>query len=584
MSRARPYQTKLKQGVYQAWAAGAVCVAMIMATGGGKTFVMGDIIKEEPGPVCAIAHRQELVGQISLALAREGIRHDILAPAAVRRAIVAAHVQEFGRHYYDQHSRVKVGGVDTITRMKAEGDPWFASVRLVLIDEGHHVLKLNKWGTAYQLFPNARGLFPTATFCRADGKGLGRCADGLVDAMVEGPNARELIDSGYLTDYRVWCPTVKDLELSDEDISDATGDYNKDKVRKAVHKSKRLVGDVVEHYLRHAAGERGITFAIDVESATEIAAEYRRRGVPAECVSAGTPDDLRRAILRRFKAGEVLQLVNVDLFGEGFDVPSCAVVSMARPTQSFSLFAQQFGRALRVMVGAEYGANWDAYTDEERRAIIAASVKPKAKIIDHVGNIARLGLPDKRREWTLERRERRSAAQRNAEALRVCLNAECIQAYEKFHPACPYCGTPGPLPANRGSIEQVEGDLFELDAETLAALRGEVARIDGEARVPRHLEGAAARAVWNAHHARQMAQRELRHAIGVWAACSPQYDDRTNYRRFWYEFGVDVLGAQSLGAKEADALRAKIAASLAIDGYVISEYAAPTPPIAEQAA
>jgi len=116
-------------------------------------------------------------------------------------------------------------------------------------------------------------------------------------------------------------------------------------------------------------------------------------------------------------------------------------------------------------------------------------------------------------------------------------------------------------------------------------MRGEVADVD---RVAPRLPGASAAtngAIWRTHHARQMAQRELRHAIGVWAACSPQYDDRTNYRRFWYEFGVDVLGAQSLGAKEADALRAKIAASLAIDGYVISEYAAPTPyPIAEQAA
>ena len=94
-----------------------------------------------------------------------------------------------------------------------------------------------------------------------------------------------------------------------------------------------VVGDVVEHYKRLAMGKLGVTFASDVETATDIASRFRAEGVPAEVVSGKTPDHLRASILRRFKNREILQLVNVDLFGEGFDLPAIEVVSMARPTR-----------------------------------------------------------------------------------------------------------------------------------------------------------------------------------------------------------------------------------------------------------
>jgi hypothetical protein len=61
-------------------------------------------------------------------------------------------------------------------------------------DEGHHVLRDNEWGRASALSPNARGLFPTATALRTDGRGLGRHLDGLTDRLVLAPSMRDLID------------------------------------------------------------------------------------------------------------------------------------------------------------------------------------------------------------------------------------------------------------------------------------------------------------------------------------------------------------------------------------------------------
>ena len=578
----RPFQADLERRVYEAWNSGAANVMPVAATGSGKTVVLSKVLYDEPGASIAIAHRQELVSQISIALARNGVRHRLVGAkkgSNLIRIISALQVAELGYSFFDPNAKTGVGGVDTIIRMDA-GDAWFKQVRLMVQDEAHHVLKSNKWGTAAEMFPNARGLLPTATPLRADGKGLGRHADGLVDVMVLAPSMRDIINMGYLTDYRIFAPP-SDLDLSQVALSQATGDFNADQLRKAVHKS-HITGDVVAHYLKLAPGKLGVTFAVDVEAATEIAGAFRAAGVPAEVVSAKTPDHLRAQILWRFKAREILQLVNVDLFGEGFDLPAIEVVSFARPTESFALFCQQFGRALRLMLSKEAAAVHAHLTDEQRRAAIAASEKPVAIIIDHVNNVIRHGLPDARREWSLDRRERRSGKKSDAIPMRTCAtwtdvdgveHEGCFQPFERVFKECPYCACPVPPPPARSAPEFVDGDLLELDADTLAALRGEIARVDGDPVIPWGASPEVAGAVRKRHLERQQGQRTLRNVIAWWAGLENAQGrgESESYRRFYHRFGVDVANAQTLNAKEAAELAERVTAELAkygIDGTV----------------
>ena len=83
------FQANAKAKVYEAYTTGARNVMLVLPTGAGKTVVMGSVAHEYQGFGCSIAHRSELVGQLSLALAREGLRHDIIAPDSVIRTIVA---------------------------------------------------------------------------------------------------------------------------------------------------------------------------------------------------------------------------------------------------------------------------------------------------------------------------------------------------------------------------------------------------------------------------------------------------------------------------------------------------------------
>lgn len=481
---------------------------------------------------------------MSVAFAREGVRHRVIGPEALARQCTQAHMVEFGRPYYDPNAAVAICSVDTLVRMD-KANPWLRQVLIWFMDEAHHVLEGNKWGDACNLFPNAYGLGVTATPTRADGKGLGRTADGLFDAMVVGPPMRELIDAGYLTDYRVFCPP-SDIDLSKVTITDS-GDFSPPKLRDARHKSK-ITGDVVEHYLRLARGKLGVTFDVDVESAVETAAAYRAAGVPAEVVSAKTPWAVRAQVLQRFRRREVLQLVNVDLFGEGFDLPAIEVVSMARPTQSYGLFAQQFGRALRPLDG-----------------------KDKAIIIDHVGNVVRHGLPDAPRRWSLDRRERRSrSSPSDVILLRNCLNAECLAAYERVLVCCPFCGTEPPPPADRSSPDKVEGDLTELDPAVLRALRGERDRIDAPAVFPEKADHVTRLAINKRHVERQAVQAELRAAIALWAGWQNHLGrgDREASKRFYQYFGVDVLSATTLRTSEAAELQRRIEDVLRNNGVV----------------
>lgn len=542
-----PHQKALSDEIDTTWLLGAVNIMPTMDCGAGKTITCCYKLLMCPDPCVAIAHRQELVSQWSLTLARYGITHRIIGPMAVIKWIIQLHVAECGRDYYDPNSRRAVAGVDTlISWSKPESrhydsiTRWGKQVKLWVVDEGHHLLRDNKWGKAVELFPNARGLAPTATAERADGKGLGRRADGLIDVMCEGPRGRWLIDNGYLTDYRVFCPP-SDLRL-DNVAHGVNGDYVRKQLATAT-RSSSIMGDVVAHYQRLAAGRLGVTFAPDVETATELAARFNQAGVPAEVVSAKTPDRQRVEVMRQFARGKILQVVNVDLFGEGFDLPAIEVVSMARATDSYGLYHQQFMRALRRKEG-----------------------KDRAIIIDHVGNVIRHGLPDSPRVYSLDRREKRTSSKAEGVIpLRVCINPECMSPYEAVHPCCPFCGWI-PVPQGRTAPEMVDGDLHELDAATLAAMRGEVERVD---RAPESVRdamlhsGAATAVAYGAakqHRLRQEAQATLREAIAWWGGARRAAGDAdsVSYRRFYHLFGVDVLSAQALGRPEAEALTERI--------------------------
>lgn len=530
------YQHELKSGVYQSWNQGASNALAVLPTGGGKSIVISDIVldKVRQGQSGVIkAHRNELVSQMSMHIARRGIPHRIIGPDNMIRAIAADHRLEFGgRSFVDQGAITAVGGVDTIKARAESLESWAHQQDYWITDEAHHVLRRNKWGTVAGMFINAHGLGVTASPARADGAGLGSHADGLFDNMIVGPSMRDLIDMGFLSDYEIAVPEASFI-MDDNDIG-ASGDYSPNKMRTKARNSQ-IVGDVVDNYVKFAFGKRAICFATDVETSLKIAARFNDRGIAAAAVSAETHAEVRADIIKRFRDGRLTLLVNVDLFGEGFDVPACEVVIMARPTASLAVYLQQFGRALRVFAGKTYGL-----------------------VIDHVENWKHHSYPDMPRQWTLDRREKRAKKEKDPEEMPLmrCKGPECGKLYITFFPQCPYCGH-RPVPEVRDGPAQVEGNLILLDRAKLDEMRREImleSAADVGARVGAVAGGLAAAGTINKQIEKIAAQSRLRAAIEQWAGIQRHKgrSDEESYKRFYYATGVDVLTALAKHNKRAD--------------------------------
>ena len=541
----RPYQSKAKIDVNYSWSVGNKNVLLVMPTGAGKTVLFSDTVKDHQGYSCTMAHRQELVSQMSLSFARAGIRHRIIAPKTVVKNCVNLQMQELNNNYYDPQSSKAVASVDTLINRIEQNQSFLNNCSLWVMDEAHHVLKSNKWGKCVSLFPNAKGLGVTATPQRADGNGLGAANDGVFNDLILGPDTYDLMNMGYLSKYRVIVSETH-LNLNDNDISKTTGDYKKTRLVAATEESS-IIGDVVSHYLKFAAGKIGITFVPSIKIAEETAEKFNKAGVPAKALSSKNNDLERYRALRDLREGRLKQLVNVDLFGEGFDLPAIEVISIARKTMSLALHLQMIGRVLRIMEG-----------------------KDKAMIIDHVGNILnpRLGLPDKRRIWTLDRRERRSKTD-NEESLKVCPNPECLSPYERFHVVCPHCGFKPEVIA-RNQPEFVDGSLVELSDEFIQQLLGDREKIDKDKEqyraeliakgTPKMYEMIQVKR----HAELQKTQKALRDMIAWWAGYhrAMRRCDEEIQKRFYLTFKIDILSAQSLKTKDSNELMTRVSKNL----------------------
>ena len=92
---------------------------------------------------------------------------------------------------------------------------------------------------------------------------------------------------------------------------------------------------------------RALGFCVSIEHAQFMAAHFNKHCVPAVAVWGDSSPADRASALRDLAAGKVRVVFSVDLFNEGIDVPTVDTLLMLRPTESPTLFLQQFGRGLR---------------------------------------------------------------------------------------------------------------------------------------------------------------------------------------------------------------------------------------------
>jgi superfamily II DNA or RNA helicase len=552
----RSYQIDVKQKIYDAWNGGNKNVLAVLPTGSGKTITVASIIKDMAVPTCLSVHRAELVAQLSESLALLGIYHRVVGSKSTVALCVSRHVKRFGQSFVHQQSPVGVVSIQTLVKRFEELKQWIASVRLWIGDEAHHFLSNNQFGEIPKAMSNAWGLGATATPLRCDRRSLAFSQGGVFHEMVEGPTPAWMIEEGFLSDYR-YIAEKPSIVMEQADISESTGEWKNDAVRKKSHESK-IVGDIVQTYLDNVAGLAGITFVVDVDTAIATAEAFNRAGVPAAAISGKTPDSVRAGLMDKFAEGRLLQLVNVDLFDEGLDIPGVEVVSMGRPTMSLGKFRQQAGRMIRPV----YAPGFDLMTREGRLASMAAGKKPKGVVIDHVNNWMIHKMPASPKRWYLLSEEKGKKTREKEDDIPLTNCKNCKQPYERVKSKCPHCDHK-PEPVGRSGPEFVDGDLTEFSPEFMARLHGQFNKLRNvEAAVPLGASEVVVNSVKKRRRELLEAHTRLADAISIWAGVGRDVhreSDSELYRRFYLMFGVDVMSAQIIDSRpEVEALESKI--------------------------
>ena len=392
-------------------------VMVQMPTGTGKTVLISEVVKREErrekekregrekreerekNPcVWIVVHRRELVEQIKETLERR-LGTSLDAEREKSNVIEVFSIQWLSRHYQELEERPS----------------------LIVIDKAHHALA-KTYAEMMNAYPEAKKLGVTATPCRLNKRGF----TYLFEVLLTSHSISNFIKDGYLSDfdYVSLNPSSEDQKKIDRMSKRATdGDYNIAEMQDVLD-CKPSIERLYQTIKDFAAGKKGIVYAINIEHAEHIASYYREQGIEAVAISSKTPLAERKIIIEKFKGtsidskpnyaslslseplwrksdadnkslstengdktdktgtateqmGYIQVLVNVDLFGEGFDCSDVEFIQLARPTLSLAKYLQMVGRGLRV-----------------------AKSKECCIILDNVGLYRLFGLTTREWNWT----------------------------------------------------------------------------------------------------------------------------------------------------------------------------------------
>ncbi len=423
----RDYQAKIVREVYAHIKAGRRRILVQSPVGSGKTRTAARFVHDGLSRslnVLFAAHRKELVTQ----------PRDTFAAFDIRAGIIKAGFD------FEPDIPLQIASVQTLVgKLDAITPP-----ELIILDEAHHATA-GMWSDILAAYPNAIVIGLSGTPERSDGVGL----DELFEVMVEGPQIPWLIDQGFLVDCevhgagdRLIVPRLKGA------------DYDPKKVLKALERKGRD-GDPLKHFkAHHTPGKRAVAFGPTVEWCEEQAERFRDAGFKAFCLSGDTKDAVRDAILEGYKTGKTDIVWNVDVIGEGTDIPDLEILIDCAKTKSLVRYIQRAGRILRPAEGKSAGI-----------------------YIDLVGNAVEHGHPCIARHWSLQGEGGRVKASEVTEDGEHLSTRQCkrCDAHYKTAPECPYCGHDSG-PEKRISKERA-AEIRKLEKEELERARKEAAKV-----------------------------------------------------------------------------------------------------------
>jgi superfamily II DNA or RNA helicase len=416
----REYQKSALDKIRTEYSKGNRSILVVSPTGSGKGVILSELIRSannKGARVLFLVHRREILFQVSRYMGKYSIPHGVILSG----------------EEYDPGNMVELATVQTLySRMKRRD---YDAADIIIIDEAH-----NSTAPTYRsVIERHKGNMVvgfTATPCRQSGHGLGT----LYDALVNVATIEDLTRQGYLVPVRYYAPSEPDLS----GVKITAGDYNEKQLDVVMRKPK-LVGDIVENWLRIAKGQQTVVFTTTVAHSVAVCDAFMFAGVNAEHVDGRTDKDEREAILNRFTNGDTTVLCNCCVFTEGVDIPSISCVVMARPTKSLALYMQTIGRGMRPHEGKQH-----------------------MTYIDHAGACYEHGPVHEITEWSLDEStkntNKKNDERKERESRPITCEMCCCVYTGRIK--CPDCGTVPDVKKMPKDVEYIDATLGEVCFKT----------------------------------------------------------------------------------------------------------------------
>ena len=336
----RYYQREAIQAIYDYFEKKNGHPLISMATGTGKAYVIAKFCQEaiEQWPdtnIVVVTSVKELVRQNYEEMlelwsdAPAGIYSAGLGVKNLRQKITFAGIQSIYKQAYKIPRRIDLLIIDEVQDVSETAGTMFRK----FIDDLHVCNSdMKVIGLSATVFRLSQGLL-------TDGK------NALFTDVIYDYGMLQAITDGYLS------PLVSKAMTQQFDLSDVgirNGDYIPGQLEQAVDKDP-VTRAVVDEIVRYGAERKcWLLFCVSVNHAMHVRDEIRSRGFTCETVSANTPKEERNEIFRRYKAGEIRCLTNVNILTKGSNIPQIDLIASLRPTKSAGLVVQSCGRGTRL--------------------------------------------------------------------------------------------------------------------------------------------------------------------------------------------------------------------------------------------
>ena len=216
----------------------------------------------------------------------------------------------------------------------------------IVVDEVHHVAASSYRKIINHFTPKVL-LGLTATPERMDGEDITKDFDGIISAEIRLDDA---LNKGLLAPFYYYGITDS---VDYSEVAWDKGHYVASELSRIYSYNDARTAVILrglQKYLTNIRDVRALCFCVDQQHAKYMASKFTLCGLKADVLTSENAP-MRATLYNRLKRKDINYLFVVDMFNEGVDIPEVDTILFLRPTESLTVFIQQFGRGLRKAEG-----------------------------------------------------------------------------------------------------------------------------------------------------------------------------------------------------------------------------------------